>query len=242
MAFIEAENLIKTYGQPPAEVLAVNEVSFSLDHGEFMAVMGESGSGKSTLLSLLGALTSPISGRLLIDGLDVFDLNPNQRADFRREYLGFVFQNFHLAPYLTLIQNVMLPLAGLAKSKAWKRDMAASALAQVGLAGKENRLPSQASGGEQERTALARAIVNRPPLLLADEPTGSLDSLTADRVMELLSELNDQGMTIVMVTHSDKAAAAARRRLHLADGRLVDGPEAVHCVAEAGPILAAVAH
>jgi putative ABC transport system ATP-binding protein len=222
MSYIRATNLIKQYGSGDAAVLAVRDMSAAVEAGEFVAVMGESGSGKSTLLAMLGALNTPTSGRLEVDGIDVYALGPEQRADFRREFLGFVFQSFHLIPYLTLAENVMLPLAVVPASRKQKREMAAEALARVGLAGKGDRLPSQISGGEQERVAIARAIVNEPPILLADEPTGNLDSKTSAAVMALLEKLNREGMTIVMVTHSPECARHARRILRVADGVIVE--------------------
>ena len=221
MAHIQGIDLIKQYGTGEAAVLAVRDISFDIQSGEFVSIMGESGSGKSTLLSIIGALNTPTSGKLLVDGSDVYHLGQEERADFRRQSLGFVFQNFHLIPYLTLAENVMLPLATLKTGKKKKVAMAEEALARVGLLKKANRLPSQISGGEQERVAIARAIVNRPPILLADEPTGNLDSKTGTEIMKLLSNLNDEGATVVMVTHSVEYARHAGRMLLLSDGQLV---------------------
>jgi len=221
MAHIEGIDLIKQYGAGEAAVLAVRDISFDIQSGEFVSIMGESGSGKSTLLSIIGALNTPTSGKLLVDGADVYHLGQEERADFRRQSLGFVFQNFHLIPYLTLAENVMLPLATLKTGKKKKVTMAEEALDRVGLLKKANRLPSQISGGEQERVAIARAIVNRPPILLADEPTGNLDSKTGAEIMRLLSNLNDEGATVVMVTHSVEYARYAGRMLLLSDGQLV---------------------
>src|SRR5512133_642780 len=178
MKLIEAEHIVKQYGKGDAMVTALREASFAVEAGEFVAVMGESGSGKSTLLSILGTLNTPSSGKLTLDNTDVYTLGQDERADFRRESIGFVFQNFHLIPYLTLAENVMLPLVTVKAKKTKKRAMAEEALDKVGLSQKAGRLPSQVSGGEQERVAIARAIVNRPPILLADEPTGNLDSKT----------------------------------------------------------------
>ena len=209
MKRIEAENLVKRYGKGDAAVTAVQEASFTIEAGEFAAVMGESGSGKSTLLSMIGALNTPTSGRLIAGGIDVYALGQDERADFRRESLGFVFQNFNLISYLTLAENVMLPLAVIKESKARKREMAIKALERVGLSGKAKRLPGQISGGEQERVAIARAIVNTPPILLADEPTGNLDSRTGKDIMNLIGVLNKEGMTIIMVTHNAEYARYA---------------------------------
>jgi putative ABC transport system ATP-binding protein len=220
MNYLELENISKTYGTGDGRVTALQGVTLSIQAGEFAAIMGESGSGKSTLLSILGVLNTPSGGTYQVNGVDVFAWNGEQQADFRRETLGFVFQSFHLIPYLSVIENVMLPLTTKRLKEKVKRDMADQALARVGLAAKGRRLPSQISGGEQERVAIARAVVNRPPILLADEPTGNLDTRTGREIMGLLRELNREGMTIVMVTHSPEWARYTHRILHIADGRL----------------------
>ena len=222
MSYIQAENLIKQYGTDEATVTAVGGMSFRIQMGEFVAVMGESGSGKSTLLTMMGALNTPTSGEYSVDGLGVYELGQDQRADFRREFLGFVFQSFHLVTYLTILENVMVPLVTIKTNGRTKRAMAEDALSRVGLDGKANRLPGQISGGEQERVAIARAIVNEPPILLADEPSGNLDTKTSREVMDLLRSLNQDGMTIVMVTHSPECAGYARRLLRISDGLLVE--------------------
>jgi len=222
MSYIHAENLVKQYGTADAAVMAVGGMSFRIKMGEFVVVMGESGSGKSTLLSMMGALNTPTSGEYSVDGLEVYELGQDQRADFRREFLGFVFQSFHLVPYLTLLENVMLPLATVKMSSKKKRALAEDALLRVGLNGKSHRLPGQTSGGEQERVAIARAIVNEPPILFADEPSGNLDTKTTREVMDLLKNLNEEGMTIVMVTHSPECASYTRRMLRISDGLLVE--------------------
>jgi len=234
MSYIIAENLHKDYGSGDALVQAVRGIDFEINQGEFAAVMGESGSGKSTLLSMMGALNTPTGGRYMVDGLDIYGLTRDQRADFRREYLGFVFQSFNLIPYLTLTENVMLPLVTVRTSRKNKLIMAREALHRVGLGDKVNRLPSQISGGEQERVAVARAIVNNPPVLLADEPTGNLDSRTSEDIMGLLKKLNKEGMTIIMVTHSDQSASSARRILRIADGLLVSEDRIVGQAAHSG--------
>ena len=222
MSYIHAENLVKQYGTADAAVMAVGGMSFRIKMGEFVVVMGESGSGKSTLLSMMGALNTPTSGEYSVDGLEVYQLGQDQRADFRREFLGFVFQSFHLVPYLTLLENVMLPLATVKMSSKKKRALAEDALLRVGLNGKSHRLPGQTSGGEQERVAISRAIVNEPPILFADEPSGNLDTKTTREVMDLLKNLNEEGMTIVMVTHSPQCAGYTRRMLRISDGLLVE--------------------
>ena len=222
MSYIIANNLVKKYGEGEIAVSAIDGINFEIEEGEFVGIMGESGSGKSTLLGMMGAMNAPTSGSLIVDDIDIYSLGQEQRADFRREFLGFVFQSFHLVSYLTVVENIMLPLAIIKAGKKKKRAMAEAAMSQVGLSGKAHRLPSQISGGEKERVAVARAIVNEPPVLLADEPTGNLDTKTSHDVMELLHGLNDEGMTIVMVTHSPDCAGYARRIMRVADGKLVD--------------------
>lgn len=221
MTTIVAENLVKTFGGGEAAVNAVSGISFRITPGEFVSIMGESGAGKSTLLGMIGAMNTPSSGRLIVDDIDVYALPLEQQADFRREYLGFVFQGFHLVPYLTVLENVMLPLAVSGRSKKEKQGMAVEALSQVGLAEKARRLPGEISGGEKERVAVARAIVNEPPVLLADEPTGNLDSRNSAEIMAMFRRLNASGMTILMVTHSHDCAVHARRRMNVSDGRLI---------------------
>jgi len=228
MSYIVAENLFKKYGSGDSIVAAISDIRFSIDPGEFVGVMGESGSGKSTLLSIMGAMNTPTSGRYSVDDIDVYALSQEQRADFRREFLGFVFQSFRLVPYLTVLENVMLPLTTVKASRKKKQAMAKETLASMGLDGKIHRLPNQISGGEKERVAIARAIVNEPPVLLADEPTGNLDTKTTREVMELLQRLNQEGMTIIMVTHSTECAEYAQRILRLCDGRLVEGDDSVN--------------
>ena len=222
MSYIKAENLVKHYGTGDGLVQAVRGISFEIQEGEFVAVMGESGSGKSTLLSMMGALNTPTEGTFLVDDIEIYNLTRDQRADFRREFLGFVFQSFNLIPYLTLAENVMLPLVTVKAKSSTKKTMAEEALDRVGLGELIDRLPSQISGGEQERVAVARAIVNHPPILLADEPTGNLDSKTSGDIMGLLKNLNAEGMTIIMVTHSEESARSARRILRIVDGYLTD--------------------
>ncbi|MGD8835083.1 MAG: ABC transporter ATP-binding protein [Desulfobacteraceae bacterium] len=228
MSFIEVDNITKTYGNADSMVTVLENINFSIQNGEFISIMGESGAGKSTLLSVMGAMNTPSQGRYIVDGLDVYSLSNEQQADFRREYLGFVFQSFHLVVYLTVMENVMLPLTAIKISTRQKKEMAMEALRWVGLESKAKRLPNQISGGECERVAVARAIVNNPPILLADEPTGNLDSRNSEEVMALLERLNANGTTIITVTHSTTCAAYARRTLHVADGRLDSRHIGVH--------------
>src|SRR5215813_5977178 len=230
MPFLKIEKVTKVYeanGASPV-VRVLSDVDVEIEEAEFVCLMGPSGSGKSTLLTIVGAMNHPTEGRVLVDDIDIYSLSDERRADFRREYIGFVFQQHHLMPYLNAIENVMLPLAASDINAKVKREMAAIVLERVGLADKARRLPNQLSGGEQGRLAIARAIVNNPPLILADEPTGALDSQTGREIMEVFQQLNAQGQTIFMVTHNPENAALAHRIIKLRDGRiasLVFSPE-----------------
>ena len=220
MSLVQLQNVGKTYEGGAAPVHALRDVALTIREREFVALMGPSGAGKSTLLGILGAMSPPTSGSVSVDGIDVYSLGTERLADFRREYLGFVFQHLYLVPYLTAIQNVMLPLAAARISDAEQRERAEEALVRVGLADKFARLPRDLSGGEQQRVAIARAVVNGAPLLLADEPTGCLDSATGADVMALFLRLRDEGQTIFMVTHDAAVAGYADRVVRLRDGRL----------------------
>jgi putative ABC transport system ATP-binding protein len=223
VAFISIENVGKSYGATEAEssVRVLSDINAEIQEGEFIALMGPSGSGKSTLLTIIGAMNRPTLGKILIDGINIYGLSDEQRADFRMEYLGFVFQQHHLMPYLTAVENAMLPLVTSSVSTKEKRERAMDVLERVSLENKASRLPSQLSGGEQGRLAIARALVNQPPLLLADEPTGTLDSKTGNEIMEVFLQINRQGQTIFMVTHNRENAALADRVLEILDGSLV---------------------
>jgi len=217
-SFIEIDGLKKAYDGGGTPVFALRGLDLTVSEGEFLGVMGQSGSGKSTLLTVLGGLTGPSGGTVTVDGIDLYSLRGEKLADFRREYIGFVFQAFNLVDYLTALENVMLPLAVKRMKAAEKRERALAVLGRVGLADRAHHLPSQLSGGEQERVAIARALVNQPPLILADEPTGNLDTATSVEVMELLKELNGEGLTIVMVTHNAENQSYFDRTVVLRDG------------------------
>lgn len=222
MSLIKIDRLSKHYLNGADRIAALQEISIEIEEKCFLGVMGPSGSGKSTLLSVLGGLCHPSEGRLEIDGIDVYQMSSERLADFRREYLGFVFQSHNLVPYLNALENVMLPLVVTQRPTAEKRRMAEEMLDRVGLADRTRHLPQQLSGGEQERVAIARALVNRPPLLLADEPTGSLDTATSQQVLQLLSELHQDGQTIVMVTHNQENRKWFDRLVTLRDGRVAN--------------------
>ncbi len=221
MALIEIKNVKKQYTSGDDVVEALRGVDISIEAGEFITIMGQSGSGKSTLLSVLGGMNHPSAGEVVMAGVKLYQLSGEKLADFRAQNLGFVFQSFHLISYLTAIENVMLPLAIVKMSTAAKKRAAGQALERVGLGGKLDRLPNQLSGGEQERVAIARAIVNNPHILLADEPTGNLDSKTSEEVMALFRELNDAGQTVVMVTHNAENGAYSDRTISLKDGMVI---------------------
>lgn len=223
MSLIKIHNLSKTYESGEEEVLALVDLNLNIERGEFISVTGPSGSGKSTLLTILGGLNHPTKGEVVVDEIPIYQLPMEKLADFRREYLGFIFQSFQLIPYLTVIENVMLPLAITEKSNREQLKMAEEILEKMRLKGKGKRLPDQLSGGEQERVAIGRALVNSPPILLADEPTGNLDSKTGKEIMELFKSLNKEGQTIVMVTHNPENQAYSSRSIHLRDGKVVDG-------------------
>lgn len=220
MNLIRFDEVSKRYVNGADCVIALHHLSLVIEEGTFLGVMGPSGSGKSTLLSVLGGLTSPSSGTVCVDGIDVYQLSAEKRADFRREYLGFIFQSHNLIPYLSALENVMLPLAVVSMPAEEKRQRAVDMLRRVGLPDRMLHLPHQLSGGEQERVAIARALVNHPPLLLADEPTGSLDTNTSQQVMSLLKELHADGQTIVMVTHNRDNLSWFDRTVVLRDGAI----------------------
>jgi putative ABC transport system ATP-binding protein len=219
--FIRVEQLTKVYKLGEVELHALRGVTLTITRGEFLAIMGASGSGKSTFMNILGCLDRPTSGRYLLEEIDVATLNADQRAELRSTKLGFVFQNFNLLSRTSAVENVELPLVYSAVSLQEQRARALSALRAVGLEGREHHLPSQLSGGQQQRVAIARALVNNPALILADEPTGNLDSVTSMEVMETFVTLNRQGITIIVVTHEPDIAQFTRRRIVFRDGLVV---------------------
>ncbi len=229
---IELRGVTKTYGSGQAAFQALKGVDFSISRGEFVAVMGPSGSGKSTVMNLLGCLDTPTSGEYVFLGEHVETLTRDQRALLRRHYLGFVFQGFNLLARTTALENVELPLLYRGVPTAERHQQATAALAMVGLTGWEHHTPAELSGGQQQRVAIARAIVTRPLLLLADEPTGNLDSERSQEIMQLLTDLNQQhGITVLMVTHEPDMAAWASRTLRFVDG-LVDSDTTAYAGAD----------
>ena len=220
---IEFKNIVKTYGNGDAKTYALNGVNFSIKEGEFVAIMGASGSGKSTAMNMIGCLDKPSSGEYLFNGINVADLNRNQMALLRRNFLGFVFQSFNLLGRTSALENVELPLVYRKIPAIKRKEMALEALTKVGLQSVVYNTPAQLSGGQQQRVAIARAIVSNPLVLLADEPTGNLDSIKSMEIMNLLKQLNEEEkITVIMVTHEEEMAAFASRVIYFRDGHIED--------------------
>jgi len=242
---IDVQHLDKTYSLGEVSVQALQDVTTTIERGSFVAVMGPSGSGKSTFVNLLGCLDRPTAGRYLLDGVPVESLDRDQLAAIRNEKIGFIFQNFNLLARMNAMENVELPLLYTDRDIPDAEERARQALGSVGLAGRELSLPTQLSGGQQQRVAIARSLINDPEILLADEPTGQLDSRTSDEIMSTFQELNhSRGITIILVTHSDEIAAYADRIIRFRDGRIVSDEPVTHAPAMAGttpaPVLAPV--
>lgn len=219
---IKIQNLKKSFKTEEVETLALNNVSLTVETGEFAAIMGPSGCGKSTLLNILGLLDNPTDGSYLFDGLEVSNLSEQDRTQLRKGSIGFVFQKFNLIDELTVFENVELPLIYLNISKSERKERVREALERMKIAHRESHMPQQLSGGQQQRVAISRAVVTRPKLILADEPTGNLDSKNGIEVMNLLTELNQEGSTIIMVTHSDRDSHYAHKLINLFDGQVVN--------------------
>ncbi len=225
MSLIKTESLNKLFTRGDEEILAIRDLSLVIEPGEFVSITGASGSGKSTLLYILGLLDKPTTGRYYLQGSPVENLSDTERAQLRNQFMGFVFQSFHLLPRATALRNVMMPLVyahtpGVPVSEAEQRERALGALAKVGLSDRVNHRPNELSGGQRQRVAIARAIVNNPKLIFADEPTGNLDSKSGRDILSLFENLHEQGVTVLMVTHDPSIAERAHRRLVLKDGGL----------------------
>ena len=222
MHLIEVRNVYKIYNPGENQVNALDGVTLTIDEGEFVAIIGQSGSGKSTLMNMLGLLDTPTEGEYYINGKLVDDLTDDQMSTIRNEEIGFIFQGFNLIPSLTALENVELPLVYRGMKKDQRREISIDALERVGLKERMNHLPSEMSGGQQQRVAVARAIAARPPVILADEPTGNLDTKSTKEVMRILHNLKDEGRTVIVITHDNEIAEEAERVVRIRDGRVVE--------------------
>ena len=219
MSLLEVKDLSRVYHQGDSEIYAVNHLNFTVEQGEMVAIVGQSGSGKTTLLNLLGAIDRPSSGQVLLEGQDIHSLSDKKSAQLRRRKIGYIYQDFKLLPILTAQQNILVP-ASLDGRKVPTQQVRALA-DRLGISNRLNHLPSQMSGGQQQRTAIARTLINRPSILLADEPTGNLDKASALEILELLLKLNHEGNTILLVTHEESFADLCPRKITLSDGRII---------------------
>ena len=218
---IEVKNVYKIYNPGENEVRALDGISVTIDHGEFVAIVGHSGSGKSTFMNMLGCLDTPTSGEYYLDGVNVAGMSDDELSDIRNKQIGFIFQGFNLIPSLSARENVELPLVYRAMPAAQRRQLAEEALNRVGMGHRMDHKPNELSGGQQQRVAIARAIAARPPIIMADEPTGNLDTRSGEDVMKILHELNEEGRTIILITHDNDIARQATRAIRIIDGKVV---------------------
>lgn len=221
MSLIEIKDIYKIYNPGENEVRALDGISLNVEHGEFLAIVGQSGSGKSTLMNMLGLLDIPTSGTYTLDGVDVANMTDDELSEIRNKEIGFIFQGFNLIPSLTAVENVELPLVYRGMKKEERNKLALEALERVGLSHRLDHLPKQMSGGQQQRVAIARAVAARPPIILADEPTGNLDSHSGVEVMKILHELHEEGRTVILITHDNDIASEAERVIKISDGQIV---------------------
>ena len=221
-ALIDIRNIYKIYNPGENEVRALDGINLSIGHGEFVAIIGQSGSGKSTLMNMLGCLDVPTAGQYLLNGADVSRLRDDELSDIRNKEIGFIFQGFNLIPNLTAVENVELPLIYRGIGKQERRELAVQALEMVGLSKRLNHKPAEMSGGQQQRVAIARAIAAKPPVILADEPTGNLDTHSSKEIMEILKELHKSGRTVILITHDNEIAAEAKRLIRIRDGKIAE--------------------
>ncbi len=221
MSLIEIRNIYKIYNPGENEVRALDGIDLTVEHGEFLAIVGQSGSGKSTLMNMLGLLDIPTSGTYTLDGVDVANMTDDELSEIRNKEIGFIFQGFNLIPSLTAVENVELPLVYRGMKKEERNKLALEALERVGLSHRLDHLPKQMSGGQQQRVAIARAVAARPPIILADEPTGNLDSHSGVEVMKILHELHEEGRTVILITHDNDIANEAQRVIRIQDGQII---------------------
>ncbi len=221
MSLVEIRDMYKIYNPGENEVRAIDGVNLTIEHGEFVAIIGQSGSGKSTLMNMLGLLDVPTSGKYLLNGQDVDGLSDDELSEIRNKEIGFIFQGFNLITSLTATENVELPLVYRGMKKEERNKLAVEALERVGLSHRLDHLPKQMSGGQQQRVAIARAVAARPPIILADEPTGNLDSHSGVEVMKILHELHEEGRTVILITHDNEIAKEAQRVIRIQDGQIV---------------------
>lgn len=217
---IQITDICKVYNPGENEVRALDHVSLNIDKGEYVAIIGQSGSGKSTLMNMLGCLDVPSSGTYILNGTDVSSLSDNELSDIRNQEIGFIFQGFNLIPSFTAIENVELPLLYRGVSRSKRHELAIKALEKVGLGARMTHKPSEMSGGQQQRVAIARAIAQAPPVILADEPTGNLDSASSKEIIEILKKLHAEGRTVILITHDNEIAAQAKRVIRIKDGKV----------------------
>lgn len=218
---VQIEDMCKIYNPGENEVRALDHVSVSIEEGEFVAIIGQSGSGKSTLMNMLGCLDVPTGGKYILNGQDVSSLNDDELSDIRNQEIGFIFQGFNLIPNLTALENVELPLIYRGVGRAERKELSQKALEKVGLGHRLHHKPSEMSGGQQQRVAIARAIAQAPPVILADEPTGNLDSHSTKEILEILKELHREGRTVILITHDNEIAEQAKRVIKIKDGKIV---------------------
>lgn len=221
MSLVEVRDMYKIYNPGENEVRAIDGISLTIEKGEFVAIIGQSGSGKSTLMNMLGLLDIPTSGTYLLDGIDTANMTDDELSEIRNKEIGFIFQGFNLIPSLTAVENVELPLVYRGMKKEERNKLALEALDRVGLSHRLDHLPKQMSGGQQQRVAIARAVAARPPVILADEPTGNLDSHSGIEVMKILHELHEEGRTVILITHDNDIASEAQRVIRIQDGQIV---------------------
>lgn len=221
MSLIEIRDIYKIYNPGENEVRALDGIDLTVEHGEFLAIVGQSGSGKSTLMNMLGLLDIPTSGTYTLDGVDVANMTDDELSEIRNKEIGFIFQGFNLIPSLTAVENVELPLVYRGMKKGERNKLALDALERVGLSHRLDHLPKQMSGGQQQRVAIARAVAARPPIILADEPTGNLDSHSGVEVMKILHELHEEGRTVILITHDNDIANEAQRVIRIQDGQII---------------------